>query len=103
MKKIILTTCFLISFVLLANASIPETNLRKRKDKSGYLSKSNKRMVAFYYILFEDGCFHLGYEQEEADGTYWIPCENDPSSKSNFKGMTFVFCPYSKSDMANIC
>ncbi|WP_029274687.1 hypothetical protein [Pedobacter borealis] len=103
MKKIILAL-FLMFSVTVSFASNPKAKNETEKKQPNQQSKTSSiRQVNFYYILFEDGCFHLGYEQAEADGTWWYPCENDPSSQTNFKGMTFVVCPYTSEDMGAIC
>lgn len=102
MKKLTLALFFLFATTLSFAANQVKISKSSYKNETKSETKSETQRI-FYYILFEDGCFHLGYEQVEADGTWWIPCENDPSSHSNFMGMTFLICPYTRAEMANIC
>jgi hypothetical protein len=50
-----------------------------------------------YYILFTDGCFHLGYEELIGNQLYWIPFEH-----GEYLGGSLTICIYSR-EMEDWC
>lgn len=103
MKKILLTLSFGLMLVIASASTGQGSNLNRKtfesvdSAKEVSLTKESYNSDYFIYILFTDGCFHLG--KVDSSG-WWEPINDD---HINYPGFISVYCPYTSEEMMYFC
>ena len=103
MKKILLTLSSGLMLVIASASTGQGSNLTRKTFESIYstkevsLTKESYKADYFIYILFSDGCFHLG--KVDSSG-WWEPIYDD---QINYPGFIPQYCPYTSEEMMYIC